>query len=79
MCTKLRVEKRWGAGWPELEIPIVFHVIHAGELGLLSTMVPEAYGGLGLDCKYATTPGKFQEVKASPLNSRNQGPNENRS
>ena len=24
----------------------------AGEMGLLSNMVPEEYGGLGLDCKY---------------------------
>jgi len=26
--------------------------LRAGELGLLSNMVPEEYGGLGLDCKY---------------------------
>lgn len=26
--------------------------LKAGELGLLSAMVPEEYGGLGLDCKY---------------------------
>jgi len=26
--------------------------LRAGELGLLSTMVPEQYGGLGLDCRY---------------------------
>jgi long-chain-acyl-CoA dehydrogenase len=26
--------------------------LKAGELGLLATMTPEAYGGLGLDCKY---------------------------
>jgi len=26
--------------------------LKAGEMGLLSNMVPEEYGGLGLDCKY---------------------------